>query len=241
VRRPNDKWVKSHAWPLTLPFWTFFVVDDEKLEDSALGEGEFTKLVTASNGLQMPYPVPIGSGDKIIEKPIRLLAGALRDQMFNPNKTPRNFATIDELNETMDALGAKAGILIAHEIAHALGCMHGMRIERSGAFKEKSAGSILTIMSSTADSTTSCLDMTFSAQTKVMWKRCFGVSPTFNDGYLANKTWGANWDTVGWSDRLKRFLAKQHENGRAVVDLMTPMGTTPPFASTSKPQRGTKV
>jgi hypothetical protein len=246
----GDGYVLSGTTPLAIPFWTFFVCRKSSLE--SVGVAEDTKYDSTSNlytthGKEylLPYPTPIGSGNKKLQKPIYV-----RTDYF-PTVTAPSIAPLrrgspppaPDPNVAIDAASAKIGIVIAHEVGHAIGLMHDLMVMDSGPYDESAASPILTVMSSAIDSDAFGSTMKFSNQAKVIWQGAFGVSPTWAEPYLVNKTWSASeWATLDWTDRLHRFFVQNHADSMGRPGVGTQLMGTPPFTGTSgHEQRGTYV
>lgn len=231
--------------PLSVPFWQFVVAADQGI--NAVGESGLSTADQPFNQGGRSYlltmPVPIGSGDKHMEQPAKLRSSFFAERITEDPATgnERVYKTLADFNTTLDAVIAKAAIVVAHEIAHNLGLMHAALISSTGAYPEIDASPIMTIMSSSVDSSTFGVDMKFSNVAKSIWAEAFGVTPNFNDSFLVNKTWtAAEVPTIGWSDRRSRLMKLHHETSMTSVGLLTMFPDVPPFAvAPPGAQRGT--
>lgn len=241
----GKKWeLRNSAAPLTTSFWNFFVTLDDGI--TAVGEGGITVTDTVStHGSReylLSYPLPIGSGTKKIEEPVRLRTAFFSGKITtDANGAARHYASRTAFDDELAVMARKMTIIIAHEVAHNLGMMHEMKILNSGPYDEAAGSPVLTIMSSSTDTSTFGVDMRFSNQAKVIWQQAFGVSPDFTDTLLRNKTWtDAEVSTLAWQDRKNRFFRLHHEIGMSRPLLVTLLGTPPPFVPAPPAlQRGT--
>ncbi len=226
---------------LSVPFWTFFVVDSNSISSVGSGEGAEVSHTTSAQQTGnreylLPYPAPIGSGNKDLRTPI-----FVRARYFSDHITNRHFSSLQQFINAVNKIAGKLAIVIAHEIGHSLGLMHLAKVSNPP-YSESNGSPVLAIMSSSVDTSSFGADMKFTDQVKVIWNRAFGVQPSWDTGYLRNKTWGNNWNTVDWSARRTQFFRLHDETAMGYVGLTTLLGHTPPYAgSGSSVQRGTYI
>lgn len=241
----GKKWeLRNSNSPLVTPFWNFFVTLDDGI--TAVGEGgNYVVDSVSTHGTRdylLAYPLPIGSGTKKISEPIRIRTAFFSGKITtDANGGVRHYSTRTLFDDELAVMARKMSIILAHEVAHNLGMMHEMKILNSGPYDESAGSPVLTIMSSSTDTSTFGVDMKFSNQAKVIWQQAFGVSPNFTDTFLRNKTWtDAEVLTLAWQDRKNRFFRLHHEIGMSHPLLVTSLGQTPPFVPTLPAvQRGT--
>lgn len=236
--RSSDWGLNRQNKPLEIPFWTFYVAG--KVDPDPLGFAETPVCDNYTNAKQtgqreylLPCPVPIGSGNKRLTAPIRIYAAYFLDR-FNDALTEYK-----DFQKSLDIMAHRMAVLIAHEVAHSLGLMHDVRVDK---YSEKDAEPLLSIMCSAMEEGSFGWNGTFSNQAKLIWKTVFGsnVKPNFNPSYLRNKTWGNDLDKVDWSERNTRFFKANQEKG-GTLNVLT-SGSVPPYAKTgSAVQRGTYV
>ena len=236
--------LRNSSAPLATSFWNFFVTLDDTI--TPVGEGGIATTDTVSTHGSREYllshPLPIGSGTKKIEEPVRIRTAFFNDKITtDANGGARHYASRTAFDDELDVMARKMTIIVAHEVAHNLGMMHEMKILNSGPYDESAGSPVLTIMSSSTDTSTFGVDMTFSNQAKVIWQQAFGVTPDFTDTFLRNKTWtDAEVLTLAWQDRRNRLFRLHHEIGMSRPLLVTMPGQTPPFVPASPAvQRGT--
>jgi hypothetical protein len=229
--RRHDQWqLIDEKHPLAIPFWTFIVAQDASITSVGVASGfkpDFprTQVTAGPRVFLLPYPSPIGSGNKMMVAPVRV-----RSEAFSP------------VNAQVDANAARLAIVFAHEVGHSLGLMHEIKIMNSGPYDEDAASPVMSIMSSSIDSNSFGLDMRFSNQAKVIWQKAFNVQPNWNNAYLRNKTWGDDWEKVDWDERKSRFFKLNDADGMTYPQLTSGHSETPPYAGLgSKVQRGTYV
>lgn len=252
-RRHNDSWVlRNPQSPFQTSFWDYYVTNDENIQSVGQGERMVADITSIRGNREylLPCPVPIGSGDKKIEAPIKIKAGYFQSRIAGRPGSLTRYPSMNELYSGVDAASAKLAICISHEVAHSLGMMHEMLIKNSGPYSENEGSPVLTIMCSSIDQSSFGIDMVFSNQAKVIWQRAFGLQPNYNTSYLQNKTWNSSeYRTVSWGDRNNRFFRIHREIAMSYPYLGTnpdPAGDPdrPPTYARSPPdapQRGTYV
>ena len=247
-RQSRNCWtLRNQRQPLSIPFWTFIVAQNSRI--SAVGHAEgtdfrhtTTQSQTGNREYMLPYPAPIGSGNKDLTTPINIRAMHFRNDI-----TDRQYRSDQEIGQRVDLVGSKFAVTITHEIGHSLGLMHPAVVQPSGPYYESVATPLFTVMCSTVDSGAYGIGMKFSHQDKVIWERAFGVRPNWNvtgmpQGlHLLNKTWGSNWQSTDWAERRGRLMRRHGEGSIMVLDLRTGQ-RPPPFAGRGRRvQRGTHV
>jgi hypothetical protein len=227
-------------------YWNFVVGDDSSINEAGLGEEyQFdmnTKRSVGGVSAFLALPIPIGGGNKPLRETIRLNGARLQDVLLNFSGSARSFKDEAEFLTAVDRHAAHVGIIVAHEVGHALGLMHTPHVE-SGDYSEANGSPVLAVMSEGVDSGGFGTGMKFATQTKVMWASTFGVTPNFVDNTLQNKTWQpSEVKTLAWQDRKNRFNALHGEKGmRAPLFASFPLNV-PPFAvAWPKAQKGTKI
>ena len=244
----RNRWrLLNAAAPWRTGFWNFVAANDSTLQ-GAIANGETHPVATATPrnvaGTQafIAYTVPIGAGTKPVSAPIRIIGSRMLDLLLNSGGTARTFPDETALIAAVDRSAAHVGIIVAHEVGHALGLMHTPHVE-GGDYSEANGSPVLTIMSEGVDSGGFGTNMHFSAQVKVMWSQVFTVTPNFVDTTLQNKTWTtAEVTTVTWAERTNRFLRQHGESGMRVPpwSIQRPAAPPPPFAvAPPGKQRGT--
>jgi hypothetical protein len=232
------------ATPFNTSFWNFFVGSSDSIQTA--GQDEDSQVIQppttiARRQVFLPCPIPIGSGNKNLSRVIQIATAVFKDLLTTSSGVTRTFKNIGEFNDAVDKVAGKMIILISHEVAHSLGLMHHCRVESSGNFDETDGSPVLSIMSSGVESGGFGVGLRFASQAKVIWAAAFGVSPTFSDTFLKNKTWSAaEVFTVGWSDRTSRFIRAHGEVSIARPQLAS--SGVPPFAlAPPRAQRGTFI
>lgn len=233
-RGSDSQWtLKDDTQPMSIPFWTFIVAHDTSIDPNvgvAAGyKPDFsrTQVTAGSKVFLLPYPSPIGSGNKAMQAPTRI-----RTDYFSP------------VGREVDSKAAKVAIVIAHEIGHSIGLMHEAEVLNKGPYDEGSASPVMSIMSSSVENDSFGVNMRFSNQAKVIWQQAFQVQPNWDNSYLRNKTWGDDWATVDWGERMHRFFQLHHEDGMTspLLAASPSRGDTVPFTGSGKAsQRGTYV
>lgn len=236
--------LKNSKKPYVSSFWTFYVTLNN-LISPVVGKAE--KLRADFNTTQgnldyvLPYPVPIGSGNKKVEEPVSIRTGFFNEMITTDGLYQKKYNSKKDLYRGVHLAAARLAIVIAHEIGHSLGLMHEIIVTDSGPYREKEA-SVLSIMSSKSDEGPLGFDLKFSNQAKTIWQNAFKVSPTFDKNYFKSKTWeGEEWKTVSWVKRKERFHKKYNTMGH----IEPPLGSwasPPPFAKNSpEAQKGTFI
>ena len=243
----------SHQWslrngnnPLSVAYWDFFVVGDEGISPVGEGGNALPNVTTVHGGREylLSYPIPIGSGNKNLAEPCKVRSSFFASKITqDASGGRRSYASRTDFDRALDRVARKLAIVVAHEVAHNLGLMHHMKVPTSGHYSENNGSPVLSMMSSSVDTSTFGLDMRFPAQAKAMWQAAFGVTPTFASPHLQNKTWtAAEVATVDWGDRKNRLFRQHDEIGMTSVSLTVfPPGTPPFCGSGSNVQRGTFV
>ncbi len=244
-------WRLSNAQnPLQTSFWNFFAGSSDQLQSA--GEAEeihgnaLTQRTIGSQQVFIKNTVPIGSGNKSLEKPIQIASQVFGDLLTERSGLARTYGSVAAFNDAVDKAANKMAVLIAHEVGHSLGLMHHCRITNSGNYSETNGSPILSLMSADVDSGGFGTGLKFHSQAKVIWAAAFSVSPTFSDQLFQNKTWTANEvTTVGWSERTNRFLRAHGEGSirRPHLSSISITSTSPPAFAGAPPnvQRGTFV
>ena len=241
--------LRNSASPLATSFWNFFVGSNDGLQTAGEGEHIASANTQRTIGGQQAFlenTIPIGQGNKQVERPIQIVSGVFRDLLTTQSGVPRRFPNRAAFDTAVDKVAAKLTLLIAHEIGHSLGLMHKGKVVTGSNYSESNGSPVLCIMSSDVDSGGFGTGVKFSAQVKVIWAAAFGVTPTFSDAVLQNKTWtAAEVTTVDWVTRTSRFLRAHGEVSirRPFLGTVNPTSPGPPaFASTPPAvQRGTFV
>ena len=232
--------------PLVTSFWNFYAAHNSSLSVAARNEqvapAQIRSTINSREVFLNDRP-PIGGGTKSLREPLAITSDVFRKIVTDDPGTGgfRKFKNLDELRIACQVMGRKVGATIAHEVAHSLGMMHTARIQTGTSASESAGAPVLTVTSEDLRGHIGP-NIRFSMQAKVIWSRVFGVSPTFNDVSLQNKTWQANEvPTVDWFERKKRF---RERNGEQRLALPGGLGSTgvPPFAvAPPGAQRGTKL
>jgi hypothetical protein len=231
--------------PFVTSFWNFVVTHSDNIQVAGVAEQrrvDPNPHPIAGQSVYLDCPLPIGSGNKQVRETTRLNAAVFSDVLLNASGLARQFATPADFDRAVDKLAAHVAMAAAHEIGHSLGLMHTAHVESSGNYSERNGSPVMTIMSEGMDSGGFGTNMRFAAQAKVIWATAFGVSPTYADPSLVNKTWStAEVPTLGWQDRLNRFLHLHDEPGMARPGWTSSDGV-PPFAKAPPAaQKGTKI
>ena len=244
--------LRSRTPPLSVPFWTFFVVfDNVNVKTLGLGEGLHLghRINQGSKVFHLPHPLPIGSGNKQISLPIRIDTSKLTNHVttdLDGAQRPNHSVTQGQIKGLADRVAAQLANSIAHEVAHSLGLMHDIGLEVAGPYTEKTGNSSMSIMSSAAEDSAPATEAVFSNQAKVIWQLAFGVRPRFQPAPLRSKTWTGNeWKTVDWAERMRRLHRRYAIEQLAIpsyVQTNLLLGKVPPFAGKPpKVQKGTHV
>ncbi len=239
-------WQLSNAnTPLVTNFWNFYVAHNSSLGVAARNEQVApAQIRTTINSREvfLNDTLPIGGGTKSLRGPVGIASDVFRKIVTDDPGTGgfRQYGNIDEFKTACQVLGRKIAATVSHEVAHSLGMMHTARILSGTNASESSGAPVLTVTSEDLRGHIGPL-VRFTMQAKVVWSRVFGVTPTFNDATLQNKTWqAAEIPTVDWNERKKRF---RERNGELRLVLPGALGTTgvPPFAlAPPGAQRGTR-
>jgi hypothetical protein len=236
--------------PFVTSFWNFFIGSGEDIQTAGLGEalgGTATPHTIAGKSVFLQNAIPIGGGDKSLSEIIRIKISVFEDLLRETEPgTPRSYKTLADFNDAVDKLARKLTIVFAHEVAHSLGMTHHSLVVNSGHYSEDAGSPILAIMSSGVESGGFGVGLKFSSQSKVIWAAAFGVSPTFDDKILHNKTWTqAEVFKMEWSERKAKFNRANGEVSLARPYLATSApGTQDPPVFAGKPpavQLGTFV
>ncbi|MGI8988215.1 MAG: hypothetical protein ACR2I2_01370 [Bryobacteraceae bacterium] len=238
--------LSSAGSPLNTSFWNFFVASGQI---GTAGSGEQfqtqnTPTTVGGKSVFLKNTVPLGSGTKPLTKPIEIATAVFQDLLMTRSGLSRKYKDIAEYNGAVDKVAGKLTVLIAHEVAHSLGMMHHCKVENSGNYSEQFGSPVLSTMSSGVESGGFGVGMKFHSQAKVIWSSAFGVTPTFSDAFLQNKSWTpAEVFTLDWTSRMTRFIRSHGEGSVASPGLGTTLGTNPPFTTDppAAPQRGTFV
>lgn len=217
--------------PLTVPFFTFLVEQNNDITPVAHGESHkyLAKAASVAGGsYRLCTTLPIGEGDKEMREAIQFRSSFFR-------------GTGEKLG---DKAGEKIAQIIAHEVAHSLGLMHESEVSPKGTgyFVESGVHPLRSVMNSGTDDEPYGAGVSFSNQAKIIWRDAFGVTPELPTDSLKNKTWekdGKNeWKTKDWSARKKVILTEIQESGLSVhrpdSDYVSPYGDDPHL-----PQPGT--
>jgi hypothetical protein len=237
--------LSNSARPFVTSFWNFFIGSSDSNNTAGVDEGlDSTTATPRTIGTQqvfLPNTVPIGSGTKRVNRTIQIATATFQDLLMQRSGVARTYANLAEFNDAVDKVAGKMIILFAHEVAHSLGMMHHCRVENRGNYSEADGSPVLSIMSSGVESGGFGVGLTFASQAKVIWAAAFGVTPTFSDAILRNKSWtAAEVFTVDWSTRTSRFI-RSHGEGSIARPSLGSSGL-PPFAVASPGvQRGTFV
>jgi hypothetical protein len=235
--------------PLQTSFWNFFVGSSDQIQSAGVAEtlhdSALTQRSIGGRQVYIKHPIPIGSGNKSLEKPIHIASERFRDLLTTRSGVARNYSSVTAFYDAVDRTANKMAILIAHEVAHSLGLMHHCRISNSGNYSESGGSPLLSIMSSDVDSGGFGTNLNFHSQAKVIWASAFGVTPTYSDRIFQNKTWNQNEvTTLDWGDRTNRFLRTHGEGFIRRPHMGTvPILNSPPAFAGAPPnvQRGTYV
>ena len=238
--------LSNTANPFSTSFWNFVVASDNSISSAGAAEELDFDMTTKRNvaGTQafIGVPLPVGSGNKRVTEIGRLNGDLLQDNALNFSGTARSFKDEAEFLAAMDRFAAHVGIIIAHEVGHALGMMHTPFVQ-PGNYSEPNGSPVLSIMSEGVDSGGFGTNLKFAMQNKVMWAGAFGVTPVFTDNGLQNKTWQPNEvKTLAWSDRKTRFMKLHGESGmRSPGFNVGPSGVPPQAKAWPDAQKGTKL
>lgn len=238
--------LRSASRPLVVPFWTFFVTNDDTMSSVGLAEGRnirftTTAAQTGNREYMLDCPAPIGSGDKEVVSVAKIRTSYFEDRLMGGMMANNKHKSLRDYIGVAEVVTDKVVVVIAHEIGHSIGLMHEVLVQQKGAYEEKDASPLLTIMANSVEDSSFGREVYFSNEAKVIWRRAFGVTPKW-DKTLGNKTWGKDWKKKDWSTRKTAFMRLHGETMMTSLGLTTVMGDTPPFAGTgSKVQRGTYV
>ena len=237
LRDPNQ--------PLATSFWNFFVASNSTLGVAARNEQIAPAQVRATIGSREVFlnnAVPVGGGNKNLREPVGIAADVFRKLVTDDPGTGgfRTFPNVDAMKTACQVMGRKVAATVAHEVAHSLGMMHTARLQAAPDASESAGAPVLTVTSEDLRGHIGP-NIRFSMQAKVIWSRVFGVSPTFDDASLQNKTWKtSDIPTMDWNERKKLF---RERNGELRLVFPGGLGTTgvPPFAVAPPGfQRGTR-